>query len=72
MPRILRRAALVLALSAICASAQADIFSFTDADGTVHFTNIPSGDKRYRVYIRGNGGSRAEGSGAFTPVAPAR
>jgi soluble lytic murein transglycosylase-like protein len=70
VPRRLRRAALVLALSAIPASAQADIFSFTDADGTVHFTNIPSGDKRYRVYIRGNAGSRPEGSGAFTPVAP--
>jgi soluble lytic murein transglycosylase-like protein len=51
-------------------AARADIFSFTDADGTVHFTNIPTGDKRYRVYIRGNGSPRSEGVAGVVPVAP--
>jgi soluble lytic murein transglycosylase-like protein len=37
------------------AVARADIYKFTDADGVVHFTNTPKGDKRFRVYIHGNG-----------------
>jgi soluble lytic murein transglycosylase-like protein len=39
----------------------------------VHFTNTPGGDKRYRVYIHGNGGSQKPGSGpapGVIPVAP--
>jgi len=53
--------------------ARADIFSYTDAQGTIHFTNVPSGDPRYRVYIRGNGGARPSsvvGYGGFVPVPP--
>ena len=60
----------VWALPVQMRTAQADIFSFTDADGTVHFTNIPSGDKRYRVYIHGNGSSRSEGAAGVIPVPP--
>lgn len=29
--------------------AMADIYSFRDARGVVHFTNIPNGDKRYKL-----------------------
>jgi soluble lytic murein transglycosylase-like protein len=49
---------------------QADIFKFTDSDGTVHFTNSPGGDKRYRVYIRGNGSSHGEAAPGVVPVPP--
>ena len=38
-----------LALGVLAQPAFADIFTFTDANGVVHFTNIPSSDKRYRL-----------------------
>lgn len=38
-----------LALCVVAQPAFADIFTFTDANGVVHFTNIPSSDKRYRL-----------------------
>ena len=41
---------------------EADIYKYTDAEGVVHFTNTPGGDKRYRVYIHGNGASGKPGS----------
>jgi hypothetical protein len=53
---------------AICAvlpasfEARADIFSFTDERGVVHFTNIPGLDKRYRL-IRREAGSSVPRSG---------
>ena len=34
--------------------ARADIYSYTDADGVMHFTNRPNGDTRYKVYIKGS------------------
>jgi soluble lytic murein transglycosylase-like protein len=49
--------------------ARADIFTYTGADGTIHFTNTPGGDKRYRLYIRGNGWEGRSGSGVV-PVPP--
>jgi soluble lytic murein transglycosylase-like protein len=49
--------------------ARADIYKYTDADGTVHFTNTPGGDKRYRVYIRGNG-ERSSAAPGVVPVPP--
>ncbi len=56
---------------AVPGSARADIYTYTDADGTVHFTNSPGGDKRYRVYIHGNGASGAKGvAPGVTPVPP--
>ena len=39
----------VLALAAVAQPALADIYMFTDAKGVVHFTNIPSNDKRYKL-----------------------
>jgi soluble lytic murein transglycosylase-like protein len=57
-------------LFAFGATARGDIFTFTDADGTVHFTNNPNGDKRYRVYIRGNGWLRPDAAPGVVPVPP--
>ena len=66
------RAACMVALLALPATAAADIYMYTDADGTAHFTNTPGGDKRYRVYIRGNGASAPQkpGSGPAPGVIP--
>jgi soluble lytic murein transglycosylase-like protein len=62
----------VLALLVLPAVAAADIYMYTDAEGTVHFTNTPGGDKRYRVYIHGNGAGSAQkpGSGPALGVVP--
>jgi soluble lytic murein transglycosylase-like protein len=42
--------------AAICVQniASADIYSYTDADGVMHFTNRPNGDSRFKVYIKGS------------------
>lgn len=45
MPRLLA----ALALVAVGTPALADIFMFKDERGVVHFTNIPNGDKRFRL-----------------------
>ena len=57
----------VLVLPGVAAS---DIYTFTDANGVVHFTNTPGGDKRYRIYIRGNGASSKTLAPGVVPVAP--
>jgi soluble lytic murein transglycosylase-like protein len=47
-------------------SADADIYSYVDKDGTVHFTNNPGGDRRYKLYMRGSKDSvRARGADSF-------
>jgi soluble lytic murein transglycosylase-like protein len=51
-------------------SARADIYAFTDADGTVHFSSSASGDARYRLYIRGNGRQRSGIAPGVVPVPP--
>lgn len=41
-----------LLVSAVSAGiAHADIFRYVDADGTVHFTNVPN-DSRYKIYLK--------------------
>ena len=41
------------------------------ADGTIHFTNTPGGDKRYRLYIKGNGWEGKPGvAPGVVPVPP--
>lgn len=39
----------LLALVVGAGPAMADIYSFKDARGVVHFTNMPNGDKRYKL-----------------------
>jgi hypothetical protein len=68
--RILLGLALLPAGLASAGPLRADIYKFTDADGTVHFTNTPGGDKRYRVYIRGNGWPRGDVAPGVIPVLP--
>jgi soluble lytic murein transglycosylase-like protein len=67
----------VLALCAAAAlltaaDSRADIFKFTDSDGIIHFATTPGGDKRYRVYIHGNGvaGSQSQVAPGVIPVLP--
>lgn len=48
LPRITRSLAAV-ALAAVAAPALADIYMYKDERGVVHFTNIPNGDKRFRL-----------------------
>ena len=47
---------LLAALAAVALPAHADIFSFTDERGVVHFTNIPGNDGRFKL-VRREGGS---------------
>jgi soluble lytic murein transglycosylase-like protein len=69
---LLRSARLLAALAVLVlpAVAAADIYTFTDANGVVHFTNTPGGDKRFRLYIRGNGSSGKTPAPGVVPVAP--
>jgi soluble lytic murein transglycosylase-like protein len=64
------RAAAVAAILATPAIAVADIYTYTDADGTVHITNSPGGDSRYRLYIRGNGWRKPGAAPGVIPVPP--
>jgi soluble lytic murein transglycosylase-like protein len=45
----------------LVSSSFADIYSYVDRDGTVHFTNVPGGDSRYRLYMRSRDGARRRG-----------
>jgi len=60
--RHLPLAAAFVAAVAASPQARADIFSFTDERGVVHFTNIPGLDKRYKL-IRREAGSAIPRSG---------
>jgi soluble lytic murein transglycosylase-like protein len=62
------RAAVVFVALVLPAVARGDIYTYTDGDGTVHFTNSPAGDKRYRVYIRGNGWQKTSPAPGVIPV----
>jgi hypothetical protein len=48
--------------------ARADIYSFTDERGVVHFTNIPGLDKRYRLIRREAGSSVPRSGQAWMPT----
>lgn len=52
------------------APASADIYVYTAPDGTMHFTNNPNGDKRYKLYLKSKpGGGRTPRAGVV-PVPP--
>jgi soluble lytic murein transglycosylase-like protein len=59
-------AALLGAVLVLPALAAADIYSFVGPDGTMHFTNVPAGDGRFRLHrkSRGAGHRRTEPSAA--------
>lgn len=66
------RAALSVVALAVAAllpgRAAADIYSFTDADGVIHFANRPS-DGRYKLYIK-TAPARKRARASVLPVAP--
>jgi hypothetical protein len=69
---VLRAAAAAIGLGALAmhpGSAFADIFTYTDKDGVVHFSNRPSGDGRFKLYIKGQEQRRSARPGVV-PVAP--
>ena len=41
-----------MALGALAQPALADIFTFKDDNGVIHFTNLPSNDKRYKLLYK--------------------
>jgi hypothetical protein len=47
---------------------RADIYSFTDERGVVHFTNIPSSDRRYKLKYRESRPSPPSPSQVFMPT----
>lgn len=53
--RTLKLLVAALAFSAVAQPALADIFMFKDERGVVHFTNIPSGDKRFKMVRKEEG-----------------
>ena len=53
-------------LALVPGQALADIFSYTDAEGVVHFSNKPRGDGRYKVFVKSDA-PRRSGSSAVMP-----
>jgi len=51
------------------ADASADIYTFTDADGVMHFTNRRPADGRFKLYLRG-ADTRGGRASNIMPVAP--
>ena len=45
-------AALVLPVMLLPGLASADIYSYTDEDGVTHFTNKPTGDGKFKLYLK--------------------
>ena len=62
------RAASVLALLSIPAAASADIYKWTDADGTIHFDNKRPTDPRYKVYREAVETPKSHAAGGAVPV----
>jgi soluble lytic murein transglycosylase-like protein len=60
-------AVLSAALSLPSPEARADIYSFTDERGVVHFTNIPGLDRRYKLIRREAGSSVPRSGQAWMP-----
>jgi soluble lytic murein transglycosylase-like protein len=48
----------ILAVAAMTGTARADVYSFVDADGVAHFSNVPA-DPRYRLLIESPGEAAA-------------
>jgi soluble lytic murein transglycosylase-like protein len=66
MHRSLGLAFLAFGLCLLPSMSSADIFSYTDADGTLHLTNRPTGNSRYHLYMKSRDGKRG-GPGSVAP-----
>jgi hypothetical protein len=67
-PRALSAAlSLLAAVSLAAGPAAADIFSYTDDEGVVHFSNKQASDGRYKLYLKSPHGGRRPG---VVPVMP--
>ncbi len=64
--------AAVVALMLGAAPAMADIYSFKDERGVVHFTNMPNGDKRYKLVRKEDGTPSATRQAVAQLFMPAR
>ena len=60
-----------LALVAVGTPAMADIYMFKDEKGVVHFTNIPNGDKRFRMVRKEESTSDYTRAAGMPQVVPA-
>jgi hypothetical protein len=56
--RLLALAAVTGASLLVGSDASADIYSYTDADGVMHFTNRAGSNKSFKLYLRGNDNHR--------------
>lgn len=71
MPLRLRHAALIALFPLLLSgTASADIFQYTDENGVVHFTNRPTGDGRFKLFMKGAGGGGATPRPGVVPFAP--
>lgn len=61
---------LVALALALPGQASADIFSYTDAEGVVHFSNKPARDGRYRLYLKAPEKKRGAASGGVAVFLP--
>lgn len=52
LPRALVGLLGVAAMSLTASPAGADLYSYTDADGVIHFSNKPQGDGKYKLYLK--------------------
>jgi soluble lytic murein transglycosylase-like protein len=66
---VLASVAAALALGFPVRPAAADIFSYTDAEGVIHFANRSAGDGRFRLYLKSTAprGGRRPGVVPFLP-----
>lgn len=74
LPRLARvalAAAGLIALACFPGRAEADIYTYTDSDGVIHFANRPAGDSRYKLFIKGKDrGTRRAGRAGVVPSLP--
>lgn len=65
--RVLTSVVGLAALASLSGSASADIFTYTDAEGVVHFANKPKGNGQFKVYIKSAASTKRAAVVAFMP-----
>jgi len=61
---------ILLCLLGPCSAAQANIYAYTAADGSVSLSNVPA-DNRYKTLVSGNNGTVARPDSGRLPPSPA-